>query len=116
MSRVPRTKAGANLLLSMQQSAMLPHARQSINPVADCFPVEEPSPTLEGVSWTVFPEPAAEPDLQNAKVNALLTDKLRDAKVRLHRRGLRAAATALRGESLNHHPLAWLLARLLSGP
>jgi pilus assembly protein CpaF len=49
-------------------------------------PVEEPSPTLEGVSWTVFPEPAAEPVLQNANANPLLTDKLLDAKVRLHRR------------------------------
>src|SRR5260370_42166460 len=49
-------------------------------------PVEEPSPTLEAVSWTVFPEPAAEPVLQNANANPLLTDKLLDAKVRLHRR------------------------------
>jgi len=24
-------------------------------------PAEEPSPALEGVSWTVFPEPAPEP-------------------------------------------------------
>src|ERR1700674_2942260 len=49
-------------------------------------PVEEPSPTLEGVSWTVFPEPAAESVLQTANANPLLTDKLLDAKVRLHRR------------------------------
>src|SRR5260370_39293883 len=49
-------------------------------------PVEEPSPTLEGMSWTVFPEPAAEPAHQTANANLLLTDKLRDAKVRLHRR------------------------------
>src|SRR6202521_4613346 len=49
-------------------------------------PVEEPSPTLEGVSWTVFPEPAAESVLQTANANPILTDKLLDAKVRLHRR------------------------------
>ena len=53
---------------------------------SEFVPVEEPSPTLEGVSWTVFPEPAAEPPLQNANANPLLTDKLLDAKVRLHRR------------------------------
>jgi pilus assembly protein CpaF len=46
--------------------------------------VEEPAPGLEGVSWTVFPEPAAEPAAQAS--NPLLTDKLLDAKVRLHRR------------------------------
>jgi hypothetical protein len=45
---------------------------------------DDPSPTLEGVSWTVFPEPTAEPVAQAA--NPLLTDKLLDAKVRLHRR------------------------------
>jgi pilus assembly protein CpaF len=47
-------------------------------------PVEEMAPSaLEGVSWTVFPEPAAEPA---APVNPLLSDKFLDAKVRLHRR------------------------------
>src|SRR5437588_3942263 len=50
------------------------------------IPVEEPSPALEGVSWTVFPESSAEPNLQSANANPLLTDKLLDAKVRLHRR------------------------------
>jgi pilus assembly protein CpaF len=39
---------------------------------------------LEGVSWTVFPEAAAEPAPGGG--NPLLTDKLLDAKVRLHRR------------------------------
>jgi pilus assembly protein CpaF len=47
--------------------------------------VEEPAPGLEGVSWTVFPEPSAEPT-PAAPVNPLLSDKLLDAKVRLHRR------------------------------
>src|SRR4051794_28261422 len=46
--------------------------------------VEEPTAALEGVSWTVFPEPAAEPVA--APANPLLSDKLLDAKVRLHRR------------------------------
>jgi hypothetical protein len=40
---------------------------------------------LEGMSWTVFPEPAPEPVSQAAQANALLSDKLLDAKVRLHR-------------------------------
>src|SRR5713101_1527092 len=46
---------------------------------------EEASPALDGVAWTVFPEPAAEPVAAQA-ANPLLTDKLLDAKVRLHRR------------------------------
>jgi pilus assembly protein CpaF len=47
--------------------------------------IEEPSASaLEGVSWTVFPEAAAEPAPQAS--NPLLSDKLLDAKVRLHRR------------------------------
>src|SRR5579875_1218937 len=40
---------------------------------------------LDGVSWTVFPEPAPEA-ASPAAANPLLTDKLLDAKVRLHRR------------------------------
>src|SRR5690242_7426699 len=49
--------------------------------------VEEPaSAALEGVSWTVFPEPAAEPAAPPPPANPLLSDKLLDAKVRLHRR------------------------------
>src|SRR5262245_1808581 len=48
-------------------------------------PADEPAPAMEGVSWSVFPEAAApEPVLQAS--NPLLTDKLLDAKVRLHRR------------------------------
>ncbi len=47
--------------------------------------VDEPLPALEGVSWTVFPEPGPEPVAVQA-ANPLLTDKLLDAKVRLHRR------------------------------
>jgi pilus assembly protein CpaF len=46
---------------------------------------EEPSPALEGVSWTVFPEAAPEPATAQP-ANLLLRDKLLDAKVRLHRR------------------------------
>src|SRR5882757_4161360 len=49
-------------------------------------PVAEPSPVLEGVSWTVFAEPSPEPVAQAANPNPLLSDKLLDAKVRLHRR------------------------------
>src|SRR6266852_2051522 len=47
-------------------------------------PAEEPMPALEGISWTVFPEPAPEPVAP--ATNPLLSDKLLDAKVRLHRR------------------------------
>jgi pilus assembly protein CpaF len=53
---------------------------------AEFIPVEEPSLALEGVSWTVFPDPASEPVLQTPDVNLLQSDKLLDAKVRLHRR------------------------------
>ena len=53
---------------------------------AEFIPVEEPSPTLEGVAWTVFPDPASEPVPQTPDVNLLQSDKLLDAKVRLHRR------------------------------
>jgi pilus assembly protein CpaF len=52
------------------------------------------SSTLEGVAWTVFPETPAEPPpppppppvVQQPAANPLLSDKLLDAKVRLHRR------------------------------
>src|SRR5215216_4578510 len=46
---------------------------------------EEPSAALEGVSWTVFPE-AADAGLPAPNTNPLLSNKLLDAKVRLHRR------------------------------
>ena len=45
----------------------------------------EPVAALEGVSFNVFPEPAPEP-VPVAPVNPLLSDKLLDAKVRLHRK------------------------------
>ena len=52
-------------------------------PVAD----DEVSSALEGISWTVFPEPEpARPAVAAAPVNPLHSDKLLDAKVRLHRR------------------------------
>src|SRR5262249_15219150 len=47
-------------------------------------PAEAPLPALAGISWTVLREPAPEPAA--AAVNPLLSDKLLDAKVRLHRR------------------------------
>src|SRR4030095_8631146 len=49
-------------------------------------PAEEPSSTLEGVSWTVFPDASPDPVVQAVNANPLLSDKLLDAKVRLHRR------------------------------
>jgi pilus assembly protein CpaF len=56
------------------------------NAAADLVPLEEPAAsTLEGVSWTVFPE-AADTPLQSVTANPLQSDKLLDAKVRLHRR------------------------------
>src|SRR5207244_10450131 len=39
---------------------------------------------LDGVAWTVFPEPS--PESVAGPANPLLSDKLLDAKVRLHRR------------------------------
>jgi pilus assembly protein CpaF len=53
---------------------------------AEVIPAEETSPALEGMSWSVFPEPAPDPALPSIQSNPLLTDKLLDAKVRLHRR------------------------------
>ena len=54
---------------------------------------EQPASVMEGVAWTVFPEgpaPAAAepppPAVPQAPANPLLSDKLLDAKVRLHRR------------------------------
>jgi pilus assembly protein CpaF len=58
-------------------------ARRAATP--DATPAGDDTPaSMESVSWTVFPEPAPEPVMQPA--NLLLTDKLLDAKVRLHRR------------------------------
>jgi pilus assembly protein CpaF len=54
---------------------------------APSAPIEEAPSTLEGVSWTVFPEPEpAKERAQPESSNPLLSDKLLDAKVRLHRR------------------------------
>src|ERR1051326_7926446 len=63
---------------------------------------------LEGVSWTVFPEAAAEPPPSAAAApNPLLTDKLLDAKVRLHRRLIEeinlAALEKLPEEEIRNH-------------
>ena len=44
------------------------------------------APPLDGVAWTVFPEPRPEPAVAAQPANPLLSDKLLDAKVRLHRR------------------------------
>jgi pilus assembly protein CpaF len=50
-------------------------------------PEEPSSSTLEGVSWTVFPEPVSEQGAVAPQAESpLLSDKLLDAKVRLHRR------------------------------
>src|SRR5215813_12251190 len=60
-------------------------ARRS--PVPEPAPAspEAPPPALEGVSWTA-PAPAPETMAASAAANPLQTDKLLDAKVRLHRR------------------------------
>jgi pilus assembly protein CpaF len=58
-------------------------------PTPDLVPaMDEAAIALEGVSWTVFPEPEPAPEPASFPVNAnpLLSDKLLDAKVRLHRR------------------------------
>src|SRR5215472_14442277 len=47
---------------------------------------EDISPAPEVESWTVFPEPAPEPAAPAPAPNSLLSDRLLDAKVRLHRR------------------------------
>src|SRR6187455_2846805 len=50
------------------------------------LPTEEPT-ALEGVSWTVFPETGGEQGAAAPQTESpLLSDKLLDAKVRLHRR------------------------------
>jgi pilus assembly protein CpaF len=51
-------------------------------------PADDPgATTLDGISWTVFPEPETAPEPSpSASANPLLTDRLLDAKVRLHRR------------------------------
>jgi len=60
-------------------------ARRAVAPDAGATTEGPPAGGLDGASWTVFPEPVAEPSAQ-ASPNPLQTDKLLDAKVRLHRR------------------------------
>jgi pilus assembly protein CpaF len=55
--------------------------RRTVSP--EIAPAEDT--VLEGVSWTVFPDAAQEP-VAAPSTNPLLSDKLLDAKVRLHRR------------------------------
>src|SRR3954466_4140737 len=57
-------------------------------PAPDLVPAAEDAvtSTLEGISWTVFPEPEAAPEPSQTSANPLHSDKLLDAKVRLHRR------------------------------
>jgi hypothetical protein len=43
---------------------------------AESIPLQEPSPALEGMSWSVFPDPAADPAAPAIHANLLLTDKL----------------------------------------
>src|SRR5690242_12058739 len=60
-------------------------ARRSTTP--DLPPLADEVAPLDGVAWTVFPEPTPEPAATAGNgSNPLLTDKLLDAKVRLHRR------------------------------
>jgi pilus assembly protein CpaF len=55
-----------------------------INDVAPAAPEPPPAPPLVSVPWAVVPEQKSEP--APIVANPLLTDKLLDAKVRLHRR------------------------------
>jgi pilus assembly protein CpaF len=62
-------------------------ARRAAAPEA--APVEEATSALENFSWTVFPDEPERPAAAAAapdRANPLLSDKLLDAKVRLHRR------------------------------
>jgi pilus assembly protein CpaF len=53
----------------------------------DLSATEEPMPAVaEGVAWTVFPGATPEPPPAQEAASTLLSDKLLDAKVRLHRR------------------------------
>src|SRR6186713_1216794 len=61
-------------------------ARRAATPDAPA-PEEPPSSELEGVSWTVFPDSGSEQGTAAPQTESpLLSDKLLDAKVRLHRR------------------------------
>ena len=61
--------------------------RFSVHRVAapELAPAIEESVPNDSVAWNTFPEPVPEPAAP-ASTNALLTDKVLDAKVRLHRR------------------------------
>src|SRR6185312_12516322 len=71
-------------------------ARRVVTP--DMAAIEDTAPSaMEGIAWTVFPEAPSEqpaapapataaPTPAPAATNPLLSDKLLDAKVRLHRR------------------------------
>jgi len=73
-----------------------------VEPLPAAPPAAETAPPADAVAWTIFPEPLPEPDpvlpmrlapepapaapAAAAAPNPLLTDKLLDAKVRLHRK------------------------------
>jgi pilus assembly protein CpaF len=60
-------------------------ARRVVTP--DMQAIEEAAPApLESIAWTVLPETQNEPVAAPQSSNPLLSDKLLDAKVRLHRR------------------------------
>jgi pilus assembly protein CpaF len=71
-------------------------ARRAPAPASMPAPADETPPALDGVSWTVFPEeverpvatvaPAAPVTPAAERPSPLLSDKLLDAKIRLHRR------------------------------
>src|ERR1700686_931229 len=72
--------------------------------------IEEPSPSaLDGMSWNVPAEapPELGPSAQQPSSNPLLSDKLLDAKVRLHRRLIEeinlSALEKLPDEEIRHH-------------
>jgi pilus assembly protein CpaF len=65
-----------------------------------------PASALAGMSWAAPPEPAPEPSAQEA-VNPLRSDKLLDAKVRLHRKLIEeinlSALEKLPGDEIRRH-------------
>jgi pilus assembly protein CpaF len=65
-----------------------------------------PAPALAGMSWAAPPEPAPEPSAQEAP-NPLRSDKLLDAKVRLHRKLIEeinlSALEKLPGDEIRRH-------------
>ncbi len=62
-------------------------ARRTLPPQSATVADQDSTSGADGISWTVFPEPEpALPVAAAAPVNPLHSDKLLDAKVRLHRR------------------------------